>query len=128
MKVTALIELGYSLEEVSDAVDLNPLQVAEHTLFDDKECDDYRNEAIDKVLELNVPFTTTQNTIWTFVDRYVIAICPKCGAAMRSTTGSGSGGHYSANFFCPGDHCESVVVLTFESEAIEYRPSYSDRR
>lgn len=114
MKLQDLIPFFPHAEEAVEYV--NAMVVAEHEffrkkrrLFDNDERD-YRQQALDRVTSLKLPFTSTDNSAYLMMTTFVKVVCPYCGTETHGKSGSGNGQIQSVQYKCTD--CGAVISLS----------------
>ncbi len=75
---------------------------------------DYRNRAINRLVENKLPFWINCNLTWDIVKRYVNITCPYCGNPMKYSQGSGNSDTSSVEFKC--FKCKSTAYLSLSND------------
>ncbi len=118
MKISELI--AYFGEKTVLEQPMNPLAIAEQCEFDKKEPrtiaggdkrPDYRERAINLVTKLKWWFSSTCNSHYDLMKRYVRVQCPYCTSTETEVyAGSGSGWTHTVTYKCL--KCDSRILLT----------------
>jgi hypothetical protein len=98
-------------------------QVDNELAFDDdtKLKKSYRERAIDRLINLKLPFHSECNIARDLISRSIIMVCPYCKSHMKQGSDSGTMEQTTACFQCPS--CNSTGSLTFPSDGIKFHPS-----
>lgn len=114
-------DLGLSQKTIDETLDgVNPLRLLLSDEWNKPGAGDYRENAYKRALDLNVPFQTEDNTVFTLVPKIVQIFNPKSGNKMEYSGGSGSGDMYHLRFVDPITKDE--IFLNVSSDAIGFRP------
>ena len=110
----------------SFSTSINPLNIILDVEFDkpDNKNMDYRNRAIDKVIDLGLPFSSECNSHHEITKRFVKIVCPYCGKEMELVSGSGDSHGCSEGFRCPG--CKASIMLNLPYDFFSVQPPKSD--
>ena len=121
MKVSKLKGLGLR-QKTLDEMEIPIADVISTDEFNTpRNSKDYRESAIDRLVDLKVGFTSNCNIVYNLMKRFVGVECPYCGGKMKSSTGSGNGMSSSMHYVC--EKCESEVNLTTFNDGFHAGPS-----
>lgn len=115
-----IIDLRKIFPNVDTIANLNPLTASEDYYFNkhssilDKR--DYREKAIDRVIQLKLSFSSTYNSAFNIFQRFISVKCPYCGSKTNYMQGGGSTGNYTVTYQCKS--CGSYTYLTFDPDKI----------
>jgi len=85
---------------------------------------DYRQEAIQHLVELKEPFSSNCNLGYELVRKFVQVACPYCSAPMSVTGGGGSSSQFTVTYSCAG--CSAQVGLAFPRDGFWVGPPLYD--
>ena len=119
MKISKLNELGLR------AKTLDNLEVRVEDVITDDEFNrpggtDYRNEAISRLVDLRVNFSSNCNIVWEMLKRFVKVECPYCGGKTKASGGGGNGSVSSMEYVC--EKCDSKVILCVSNDGVSLIP------
>ena len=116
-------ELDKIFPQTKQEAEMNALQAAEHWYFSRSRRDDYREMAIDRVVQLKLPFEATDNSVINLFKRFVSVTCPYCGKPTECKGGGGvcglGGGSYTSTFSC---ECGASVSITIGTSGFHADP------
>ena len=104
-----MLELAKRLCIEARDLRIDEMRSIENHFWNKKDCN-HRKETINHCVKNNIYFTSTANTGYDAMKDFIRIVCPKCGHAMSSSTGSGNGDTLSMQYRCP--NCSSVLHLT----------------
>lgn len=82
---------------------------------------DYRNRAIDRLIENKLSFWNNNNLTWDIVKRFVQITCPYCEHPMNYCDGGGSANVISSRFKCLECGAEAGLTLV-NDDGLYFRP------
>lgn len=98
---------------IDDSIQLNSLTVAIRQEFNRKNClgtsKDFRNQAIDFVVEKKLPFQSEINCFYDLCKRFVKITCPYCNGETKVTDGGGSATSHSVTYRC--NSCNAYATI-----------------
>jgi hypothetical protein len=113
---------------VDEEADVNPLRAAEHQYFKepyvppqlqtDKRT--FRDKALDRVLELKLPFASTMNGYCEIFNRFVKVTCPYCGEPMEQKDGGANCAIAYVKYHCT--KCKASVGITMPIDGFWAEP------
>jgi uncharacterized protein YbaR (Trm112 family) len=123
MKLSDIDKLGISSKTKKELeIDATRVIVDDEFNKNGSKCDSdkgYRERAIDRLIDLEIPFHSEFNMAYDMICKFVILVCPYCKTNMKQ--GNGGGCNYqSVNFQCPV--CHSTGSLTFLTDGISFEP------
>jgi len=86
-----------------------------------KDKKNYRERAIDRMIDLRIPFHSEQNIVNDLIKKSIIMVCPYCSAHMEQCNSSGAAIYSTVYFNCPS--CRSIGTLTVQNDGITFAPS-----
>jgi len=81
----------------------------------------YRERAIDRLIDLKIPFHSEANIVNDLIDRSIIMVCPYCQSNMSQFNSSGTANNITVNFQCHS--CHSIGSITLQTDGITFEPS-----
>jgi len=126
MKLKDLRKLNLEKRTLDEDIYVNPLQVLASDEFNKKQTiidgKDYRERAIDRVLNLKLAFHNEGNTTHELVKRLIKVTCPHCHRLMECKGGGGCGHTTSFEFRCKD--CNTIISLSLSNDdgiAVRYQ-------
>ena len=102
-----------------EEMDVNPLRLIGEKYFEQPTgFGNYRDKAINEVIEQELSFSSDCNYICELINKLVTVTCPTCGSRLKSKNGGGNGHVWSATFKC---QCGTEVSLTLPADGISVR-------
>ena len=83
---------------------------------------DYRQAAIERLVDMKIPFESNQNIVVEMFRKYVSVTCPHCGSKMDVSCCGGNGDCYHVNYHCTNDKCNTVVNLKTDHNGFGVTP------
>ena len=105
-----LKDLKQFIDVNSEEVEVNAINMIEDHFFNNPECSDYRNSAINFCNNKKIDWSSTENNCYDVLKRYVKIECPKCHREMEVVNGSGNCNSSYVTYKC--NSCETQVNLT----------------
>lgn len=93
-----------------EEVEVNAIELLEEHFFEDRNCTDYRNSAINVCNNKKIDWTSTENNTYQIFKRYIKIECPKCGREMEILNRGVNCNESYATYKC--DTCGTQVNLT----------------
>jgi hypothetical protein len=112
MKRDDLIKAGIS-EKAIDGTDIDPTPIVVHEEFH-KPNGDYRKNAVNRLIRMQIPFRGECNIISDLVDAVLQVNCPYCHNKMFNHGSSTGGGGATVTFNC--HHCSSNLYLSLDTQ------------
>ena len=82
----------------------------------------YRELAIDRLVEMKVPFNSNTNIVAEMFKKYVSVTCPHCGGKMVSSGGGGNGRVMHIDYRCEDKKCNTTVTLSSDHNGFYVNP------
>jgi DNA-directed RNA polymerase subunit RPC12/RpoP len=125
MKVSKLNELGLRAKTL-DNIEVSVADVITDDEFNRPGGTDYRNEAISRLVDLKVSFSSNCNIVWEMMKRFVRVECPYCGGKTKASGGGGNGHASSMEYVC--EKCDSKVILSVFNDGVSLIPAKAGRK
>jgi hypothetical protein len=106
-------------QKTLDDIDINPADVITSDEFNHTHSgNDYRESAVNRLLELKLSFGSNVNIIGNLFKRFLRYACPTCKAILPITYTGGSGRHASFRAECK--KCKTHLSLNVEHECLGF--------
>ena len=110
MEANEAINLGLIKKSHVGKVEVDPHRLAIDMFFGKTvNSKDYREEALDFLLDKRITFITDSNTSTTLFERIAKISCPKCLSECKMTSASGTSDSMTMNYRCP--ECDTEIGI-----------------
>ena len=82
----------------------------------------YDKRAIERLVELKLPFSSNCNIIVEMYKRYVSVVCPHCGGKMVSSGGGGNSEVQHIDYRCEKKECGTKVAFSMSHDGFSIMP------
>jgi hypothetical protein len=113
-KLNNLLEKCFELPIDADEMEVDQTSLIVYKFFDKQNDKDYREEAIDFLVENKIDFNSNGNIDYNIAKRYIKIICPACGEEMKITMGGGNCSISNFDFSC--HKCKTIAHISMPSE------------
>lgn len=116
--------LGVSDATIEESTDFNPLRVVlteEFNKIEKNQTKDYRNRALDRVINAKVDFVSETNSLLDLVQRCVKVINPLNGNEMKLKRAGGNSDEMTITFQDP--ETKDKIIISFANDAIGFEPN-----
>ncbi|MFA5311732.1 MAG: hypothetical protein WC375_00270 [Methanomassiliicoccales archaeon] len=116
MKRHELINAGIN-EKAIDEADISVSVIVVNEQFNRRHTNgkSYRSEAVERLIDLSLPFDIESNIVSELTKKLITVTCPYCQKEMVYAGGGGNGEVMGCNFKCP--KCQSIVSLRFDCKS-----------
>lgn len=101
-------------------IEIDPTRLVVEDEFNKKTSGSYRDRAIQKLIDLKIPFASEDNIIFELVDKVLSVDCPYCECSMRRFQGSGNSSSFTLEYLC--HECKAKLCLTLPCNGIGISP------
>lgn len=89
---------------------------------------DARERAVDRLIEMEVPFNSEWNTTFQLAKTILKAECPYCHGPMDAFHAGGSNSDTNVDFRCTNDQCGAKATVRIHYDAISMTPPKVNKR
>jgi len=122
IKLKDVIKAGIANKMTIDEyyVDIGQLITSDEFNFNHGSDEDYRNRAVNLLMNLKADFQSNSNIIYDLMKRFVKIKCPYCDAWMDVRGGGGNSQMHTLNYVCP-EHAQISLSLPSDGFAIVFK-------
>ena len=124
MKIKELKEHVYprTIEEIDIPIEYAVVREEFNRRGIDAERSDSRERAVNRLIDMKVPFNSEWNTTFHLADTVLKAECPYCHGPMDAHHGGGSNADTNVEFRCTNNQCYARISVRIHYDAISVFP------